>query len=167
MNDRVISQKQKAISEAVETGLEKVRKEAGLNQLMVDTVLGVAAMSISSAIFADIENSEYGQILTEYKQLVTSNGYQGTEVGVAYYRKGWPIDTPDALIANEFIDHFLQTATTDLWEDCALGITSGLDENYPPVSSVSVLCSELVGLMAMLWSWITSMRSAGNGVSHH
>lgn len=130
MNDRIMSQKQKAIGEAVETGLEKVRKEAGLNKLMVDTALGRSAMSMSSSILADIENPEYNQILADYGQLAYSNGYQGTEVGVAYYRNNWPIETPDDLIANEFIDHFLQTFKMDLWEECVLGVSSALDERY-------------------------------------
>lgn len=134
----LIAQKQADIHEAVVDALVEKRRDAGLNGLMGNSALGRVAMSMSVSL-ADIETPEYDQIAADYRQLAKATGYQGTEIGVAYFRKTWPIDTSNEIIANEIIDYFLQTCTTDLWEDWGFGLSRGYVEGSTSLFGMCVV----------------------------
>ena len=129
--DRAISQKVKAIAQAVAKGMIGKRREAGLNDLVSNPVLADATKPLSASILVDIESPDLHQLTPDVEQEVFSNGYLGTEVGLTFLRQNWPVETPSHLIASEFVDTFASTLTDDLWEDWAFGLNVGMDERYP------------------------------------
>ena len=79
---------------------------------MNSALLGKAALSMSESLMT-IENPQEEQTQTEYHRRARSHGYQGIEVGVAYYRKVWPLNTRDEVITQDILDVFLPIVEHD------------------------------------------------------
>ena len=97
---------------------------------MDSSALGKAALSMSDSLMT-IEDPQVEQIQSDYQQRARSFGYRGTGVGIAYYRKVWPLDTCNEVITQEILGLFLPTAGEDWWEDWGFGISRGLDADRP------------------------------------
>ena len=128
--DNVLLGKQRAINNDVVTAIAEKRSLSGLSQLMNSSSLGKAALSMSESL-GPMQNPQGEQILSSYQQRAKSFGYQGAGVGVAYYRKIWPLDTHNEVIAQDILNIFLPTAEDDSWEDWGFGLSRGFDSEKP------------------------------------
>ena len=122
--DEVISKKQAGIQDLVDTAIIERRRELGLSQLMNSSPLGMAALSACQAMVA-VEVPQSEQVQEDFRLAAVSMGYKGVEVGVAYYRHVWPLDTPNEQIARHILDVFDGAALQDHWEDWGFGVTKG------------------------------------------
>ena len=156
--DYFIKQKQDSIQHAVVTAITKERRQLGLSQLIESSTLGEAALPIQEALMT-IEEPQEEQIQSDFQQRAQFSGYQGAGVGVAYYRKAWPLDTCNEMIAQEVLGIILQTATGDYWEDWSIGLSRGFDPRIPTEFRICVV----VGLgysdgNALVTNYINSER---------
>ena len=128
--DRFIRRKQAAILETVVNSIVEKRKLGGLSQLIESSALGKAALWSSESLITD-ENPQNERVYSEYRQKAEAAGYQGIGVAVAHYRKVWPLDTSNNVIAQDILDTFMPKAVEDSWEDWGFGISRGFDDNNP------------------------------------
>ena len=105
MIDDLLLRKQRAIHDAITTAIVEKRRQLGLSQFMNSSPLGKAALSMSESL-VPMQNPQEEQILSDYQQRAKSFGYQGAGVGVAYYRKVWPLDTHNEGITQDITDVF-------------------------------------------------------------
>ena len=136
--DNFLLKKQRAIHDAVVTAIAEKRSQFGLSQLINSSVLGKAALSMSESL-VPMQNPQGEQILSDYQQRAKSFGYQGAGVGVAYYRKVWPLDTHNEVITQDILDIFLPTAGDDSWEDWGFGLSRGFDSEEPTEFCICVV----------------------------
>ena len=122
--DLIVEQKHHAIHELVQDAIIERRRELGLSQLMNSAALGRAALSVCQKMVAT-EAPVFDQVKEDFQRAAAHIGYGGLEIGVAYYRKTWPVDTPNEHIAQQIIEQFEGTASGDLWEDWGFGVTKG------------------------------------------
>ena len=130
MVDDLIVKKQRAIINTVHAVIARKRKQSGLSQLIENAALGKAALSMSESLITT-ENPLSEQFHSDYTRTVKSLGYPGAGVGVVYYRKVWPLETPNELIAQEIADLFIQQVGEDHWEDWGCGISRGFETRSP------------------------------------
>ena len=131
LTDRFIRRKQATILDIVMNSITEKRNQLGLGQLMDNSALGRAALSMSESLLADIEHPQYEQMRSEYQQQVQSFDYRGLAVGLSWYREAWPLDTSNEEIAQDILDTFMPTTVEDRWEEFGLGISRGFDDNDP------------------------------------
>ena len=130
MIDDLLLRKQRAIHDAITTAIVEKRRQLGLSQFMNSSALGKAALSMSESL-VPMQNPQGEQILSDYQQRAKSFGFQGGGVGVAYYRKVWPLDTHNEVITQDILNIFLPTAGHDSWEDWGFGLSRGFDSEKP------------------------------------
>ena len=121
--DFLVVAKQKDIMDIVHNVIRSVRRDHGLSPLFNTATLGKAALSMSETV-AGIEQPDAMEVVSDYRQRAATIGYPGLEVSAAYYRKLWPLDTDNNVIAKEILD-FSTQALDDCWEDYGVGITRG------------------------------------------
>ena len=112
--------------------------QLGLSQFINSALLGKAALSMSESLMT-MENPQAEHIQSEYQWRAKSHGYQGIEIGVAYYRKVWPLDTRDEVITQDILDAFLPVADHDHWEDWGFGLSRGFDSEKPTEFGMGVV----------------------------
>ena len=127
--DNFIRLKQSAVLDVVMNSIAEKRKQLGLSQLMDNSALGRAALSMSESLLTD-EHPQVDLMQLQYQQRTESFDYHGLGVGLTWYRKVWPTDTSNNAIAQDILDMFMPTIVED-WEEFGLGISRGVDDNDP------------------------------------
>ena len=140
MIDDILLEKQHYIHEGVKTAIVQRRRQLGLSQLIGDSALGKAALSMSDSLMP-MENPDRDQIhlFNEYQQKAKAFGYEGAEIQMAYYRKVWPLEACNDAIIQDILDIFASAAEAEAWEDCAFGISRGFDAEQPTVFCMCVV----------------------------
>ena len=105
---------------------------------MNSALLGKAALSMSESLIS-MNDPQAEEVQSEYQNRANSFGYQGVGIGVAYYRKVWPLDTHNEVVTQDIIDVFLPTAGHDSWEDWGFGLSRGFDSERPTEFSMCVV----------------------------
>ena len=130
MIDDILLEKQHDIHEGVKTAIVQRRRQLGLNQLMGNSLLGKAALSMSDSLMA-MQNPKADQIQYEYQKFAKGLGYEGLEIGTTYYRKVWPLTTRNDVITHDILDIFLRASDGEAWEDWGFGISRGFNAEKP------------------------------------
>lgn len=82
--DPAVQQKQSAIQELVKAAIIQKRSDLGFSQLMNSSPLGMAALSACQAM-VEVAEPQSEQVYKDFRLAAKSIGYQGVEMGVAYY----------------------------------------------------------------------------------
>lgn len=133
-----IQQKHIAVSRLVEDAIIERRRQVGISQLMNSSALGRVAFTVCQSLMMD-PDPQTGRIHADFEGRARALGYSGLELGVAYYREPWPLDTANEEIAQDIFARFTGAAEQDMWEDWGLGLGKGFNAETPNIFGMGMV----------------------------